>query len=144
MPQISRSALVMFSAKQMYDLVNDIAAYPEFLPNCSDAKVNRVENQTMSASVEIAKAGIKKWFTTENHLEEGQAITMNLIDGPFKKLTGGWRFTILDESACKVTLELEFEFANKLVEMAFGKVFSEVANNMVSAFTQRAKQVYGN
>lgn len=144
MPQISRSALVMFSAKQMYDLVNDIPAYPEFLPNCSNAKVNHVGNQTMSASVEIAKAGIKKWFTTENHLQEGQAITMNLIDGPFKKLTGGWRFTKLDESACKVTLELEFEFANKLVEMAFGKVFSEVANNMVSAFTQRAKHVYGN
>jgi ribosome-associated toxin RatA of RatAB toxin-antitoxin module len=142
MPQISRSALVMFSAQQMYDLVNDVSKYPEFLPNCSNAQIHSHDETEMSASVEISKAGIRKWFSTKNILTSGQAIEMRLLDGPFKKLSGGWRFTVLDEKACKVTLELDFEFTNKLVEMAFGKVFNELANNMVKAFTQRAKQVY--
>ena len=142
MPQISRSALVMFSAQQMYDLVNDVSKYPEFLPNCSDAQIHSHDETAMSASVEISKAGIRKWFSTKNILTSGQAIEMCLLDGPFKKLSGGWRFTVLDEKACKVTLELDFEFTNKLVEMTFGKVFNELANNMVKAFTQRAKQVY--
>ncbi len=143
MPQISRSALVMYSAKQMFELVNDVDAYPQFLPNCSDAKVISQSKASMTASVEIAKAGLRKWFTTENTLTEDARIDMKLLDGPFKKLTGGWRFTPLDEHACKVSLELEFEFKNKLVEMAFGKVFNEVANNMISAFTKRAKLTYG-
>lgn len=142
MPQISRSALVMFSAQQMFDLVNDVSRYPEFLPNCSGAKVLCENNHAMSASVEISKAGLRKWFTTENTLVTGKAIEMKLIDGPFKKLAGGWKFTELDEHACKVSLELDFEFTNKLVELAFGKVFNEVANNMVKAFSLRAKQVY--
>ncbi|ATC98266.1 hypothetical protein PSPO_a1143 [Pseudoalteromonas spongiae UST010723-006] len=142
MPQISRSALVMFSAQQMYDLVNDVSKYPEFLPNCSGAKVHNQNELCMSASVEISKAGMRKWFSTENTLKAGQAIDMRLIDGPFKTLAGGWKFTALDDHACKVSLELNFEFTNKLVELAFGKVFNEVANNMVKAFTQRAKQVY--
>lgn len=142
MPQISRSALVMFSAQQMFDLVNDVSKYPEFLPNCSGAKVHSHDENCMSASVEISKAGIRKWFSTENTLVKGETIEMRLVDGPFKKLAGGWTFTVLDEKACKVSLELDFEFTNKLVEMAFGKVFNEVANNMVKAFTQRAKQVY--
>jgi ribosome-associated toxin RatA of RatAB toxin-antitoxin module len=142
MPQISRSALVMFSAQQMYDLVNDVSKYPEFLPNCSGAKIHNHTAHCMSASVEISKAGMRKWFSTENTLTDGQAIEMKLLDGPFKTLAGGWRFTALDEKACKVSLELDFEFTNKLVELAFGKVFNEVANNMVKAFTQRAKQVY--
>lgn len=68
---------------------------------------------------------------------------MQLVDGPFKSLQGYWEFTPLDEQACKVSLKLEFEFASKLIEMAFGKVFNEVAKNMVVAFTQRAKAVYG-
>jgi ribosome-associated toxin RatA of RatAB toxin-antitoxin module len=132
----------MFSAQQMYDLVNDVSKYPEFLPNCSNAQIHSYDEMEMSASVEISKAGIRKWFSTKNILTSGQAIEMRLLDGPFKKLSGGWRFTVLDEKACKVTLELDFEFTNKLVEMAFGKVFNELANNMVKAFTQRAKQVY--
>jgi len=68
---------------------------------------------------------------------------MNLIDGPFKKLFGGWHFLALDESACKITFELDFEFSSKLVELAFGKIFKDLGNNMVDAFTQRAKEVYG-
>lgn len=142
MPQVRRSALVSFSADQMYQLVNDVDRYPEFLPGCSGAKVLESSESNMVASVDVSKAGISKTFTTSNVLQNGSAILMELVDGPFKSLKGGWYFTELDESACKVELKLDFEFSSKLIEMAFGKIFNDLTGNMVSAFTQRAKQVY--
>jgi len=143
MPEIKKSALVMYSATEMFTLVNDVAHYREFLPHCSDAKIISQSDEKMTASVEISKGGLKKWFTTENTLVTDNEISMILVDGPFKKLEGGWLFTSLDETACKVELKLNFEFSSRLVEMAFGRVFNEVANNMLGAFTQRAKHVYG-
>ena len=68
---------------------------------------------------------------------------MELVNGPFKRLHGHWLFTRLDENACKVELTLDYEFSSKMIEIAFGSLFKEVANNMVLAFTQRAKVVYG-
>ena len=143
MPQIEKSALVMYSSKEMFDLVNDVDAYPEFLPHCSDAKIVSKQPSGMTASLEISKAGLKKWFTTENTFIDDQTVSLRLVDGPFKSLKGKWHFLPLDDKACKVQLHLEFEFASKLIELAFGKVFNEVAKNMVNAFTQRAKAVYG-
>ncbi|WP_440053183.1 type II toxin-antitoxin system RatA family toxin [Pseudoalteromonas sp. T1lg65] len=142
MPQIEKSALVMYSTKEMFNLVNDVDSYPAFLPHCTNAKVLDENAAGMTASLEISKAGLKKWFTTKNEFA-GNKIKMCLVDGPFKSLHGYWEFTELDEQACKVSLKLEFEFASKLIEMAFGKIFNEVAKNMVAAFTQRAKSVYG-
>ena len=142
MPKVTRSALVSFSADQMFDLVNDVARYPEFLPGCSGSRVIESSDSAMVASVDVSKAGISKTFTTSNRLADGAEILMELVDGPFKKLQGGWYFTPLDEQACKVELKLEFEFSSRMIEMAFGKIFNELTTNMVSAFTQRAKQVY--
>jgi len=143
MAQVNRSALVMYSAAQMYGLVNDVAAYPQFLPGCVGSRVISQAGDEMVASVDVAKAGIKKTFTTRNTLTTDQRVEMRLVDGPFKSLQGGWTFLALDEQACKISLDLDFEFSNKLAELAFGKVFNELAANMVSAFTQRAKVVYG-
>lgn len=133
----------MYSTKEMFDLVNDVEAYPQFLPNCSDSKIVSQHNNNMTASLEISKAGIKKWFTTENTFIDEQTVQLRLVDGPFKTLKGRWHFQALDNKACKVELKLEFEFSSKLIELAFGKIFNDVAKNMVSAFTQRAKDVYG-
>ena len=142
MPKVTRSALVSFSADQMFDLVNDVARYPEFLPGCSGSRVIEFSDSAMVASVDVSKSGISKTFTTSNRLADGVEILMELVDGPFKKLQGGWYFTPLDDQACKVELKLEFEFSSRMIEMAFGKIFNELTTNMVSAFTQRAKQVY--
>jgi len=133
----------MYSSKEMFDLVNDVDAYPEFLPHCSDAKIVSKQPSGMTASLEISKAGLKKWFTTENTFIDDHTVSLQLVDGPFKSLKGKWHFLPLDDKACKVQLHLEFEFASKPIELAFGKVFNEVAKNMVNAFTQRAKAVYG-
>ncbi|MCD1598838.1 type II toxin-antitoxin system RatA family toxin [Rheinheimera aquimaris] len=143
MPQIERSALVFYSAQQMFDLVNAIPDYPQFLPGCSSARIINQSDTEMVASLTVSKAGIGHSFTTRNTLLPYQRIGMQLVDGPFKRLSGGWEFQPLSETACKVILKLEFEFSSKLVQFAFGKIFSELTASMVNAFTQRAKQVYG-
>ena len=142
MPKVHRHALVMFSAKQMYDLVNDVNSYPQFVPDCLAVKVLSQSDSELKASVQIGKASIGKWFTTHNKMCDGQTVEINLVDGPFKKLTGLWQFIAIDEDACKVVLDLEFEFSSKLIEVAFGSIFNHMANNMVKAFTKRAGEVY--
>ncbi|HBC81773.1 MAG TPA: type II toxin-antitoxin system RatA family toxin [Escherichia sp.] len=142
MPQISRTALVPYSAEQMYQLVNDVKSYPEFLPGCTGSRVLEASPTQMTAAVDVSKAGISKTFTTRNTLTNNQSILMQLVDGPFKQLMGGWRFTPLSPDACRIEFNLDFEFTNKLIELAFGHVFKELASNMVQAFTHRAKEVY--
>ncbi|MFT6925499.1 MAG: ribosome-associated toxin RatA of RatAB toxin-antitoxin module [Psychromonas sp.] len=143
MAQVSRSALLMYSAEEMYQLVNDVNAYPEFLPGCVDANILTNNDNVMRASVKVSKAGISQTFTTENILVNGQSILMNLVDGPFKHLRGGWTFSELDEQACKINLDLEFEFNSSLAELAFGRIFHELVGSMVKSFSSRAKVVYG-
>ncbi|EOC0098794.1 type II toxin-antitoxin system RatA family toxin [Cronobacter sakazakii] len=142
MPQISRTALVPYSTEQMYKLVNDVKSYPEFLPGCVGSRVLESSPGQMTAAVEVSKAGISKTFTTRNTLISNQSILMHLVDGPFKKLMGGWKFTPLTEDACQIEFNLDFEFTNKLIELAFGRIFKELASSMVQAFSQRAKEVY--
>lgn len=144
MPQIERSALVPYSCQQMFDLVNDVNAYPEFVPGCVGARIIEANEHSMVAELAISKAGIRHAFTTRNTLESEQFIRMELVQGPFRNLHGGWSFKPLASDACKVTLQLEFEFSSKLLHFAFAKVFNEVTARMVDAFAQRARQVYGN
>jgi len=143
MPNISRSALVMHSVEDMYHLINDVLAYPKFLPECSDSKIISQDEHGMTAAILVSKGGLKKWFTTENTLVTNQEVRMRLVDGPFKQLVGGWTLTALADDACKIELNLDYEFSNKMFDLAFGRVFNSLANNMVQAFTQRAKAVYG-
>ncbi|WP_028864581.1 SRPBCC family protein [Psychromonas aquimarina] len=143
MAHVSRSALLMYSADEMYHLVNDVLSYPEFLPGCVDSNILSSSERAMQASVQVSKAGISKTFVTENTLVKGRSIIMALVEGPFKHLNGGWTFTELDEKACKVSLDLQFEFSSSLVELAFGRVFNELVGSMVKSFSNRAKVVYG-
>jgi ribosome-associated toxin RatA of RatAB toxin-antitoxin module len=143
MPQINKSALVPFSSQVMYQLVNDVAAYPEFVRGCEKAEVLAHSEELMKARLHIAHAGFKQSFTTENRLIPNREIQMNLLDGPFEYLTGVWRFRELAEDACKVEFELDFKFNNRLLGMAFGKVFQSIVESMMQAFIERAKQVYG-
>ncbi|MGL6607292.1 SRPBCC family protein [Aeromonas hydrophila] len=143
MPRITRSALVMFSAEQMFRLVNDVHAYPEFLPGCVGSRVHETGDDYMTASVDVAKAGIAKTFTTRNLLDANRQIKMELVEGPFSKLAGWWTFTPLDVDACKVEFDLDFEFTSKFIELAFGQIFRDLVSSMVLAFSNRAKVVYG-
>ncbi len=143
MPNISRNALVMFSVEQMYQLINDVLAYPEFIPDCGGSKIVEENENEVTASLLVSKGGLIKWFTTKNTLVSNEEIQMTLVDGPFKQLVGRWQLTKLSDEACKISLHLEYEFSSKVFDLAFGRVFNGIANNMVQAFTQRAKEIYG-
>ena len=142
MKKIARTALLPYSAKQMYDIVNDVGAYSEFLPWCGASQVLSQSELEMVASVTIAKAGIRQTFQTRNHLVPGERIEMHLLEGPFKSLKGEWHFKVLDVDACKIQFEVEFEVSNGLFSAAIGPIFEHIASTLVDSFCERAKQIY--
>lgn len=141
--RIQRSALLPYPAQALYDLVNDVASYPQFLPWCSAAQVLEVDDESMRASLTVAKASVSQRFTTHNRLQPGKAIEMHLEEGPFSQLQGVWEFKALGDKACKISLDLSFDYAGPLVKATLGPLFTQAANTMVDAFCQRAKQLYG-
>jgi len=143
MPVVSKSALVGHSAREMYDLVCDFEAYPEFLPWCSDSRLISRSAEEIVGELEVSRIGIRQRFSTRNLLVENQRMDIQLRDGPFRKLEGGWVFHALREDACKVELVLDFEFAGRLIDTAFGRVFNQIASTLVDAFCKRADDIYG-
>ena len=140
---VQKSALVKYSAQKMFDLVDNIEAYPEFLPWCSDSRILSRKDDVVEAELIIAKGGFKKSFATRNLLDHGGRITIALLNGPFTHLEGKWDFMPLREDASKISLDLEFEMSGKLASLAFGAVFNQICNTMVASFTERAKEIYG-
>ena len=143
MRKVSRSALVPYSGTQMFALVEDVDAYPEFLPFCQSTEVHRREGDTLEASLEIGRGPAAMRFTTRNTLEPGRKMEIRLLDGPFRELRGTWRFDPVDAGACRVTLEMEFEFASAALATLFSATFEQTVGSMVDAFTKRARAVYG-
>ena len=142
MTVIKRSAEVPFSPEQMYQLVNEIERYPEFLPWCVSSDVHSRDADEVKASLAIAKGGLRKSFTTLNRLQKDKMVEVRLISGPFKRLQGFWRFEPIGENRSRISLDLEFEFINRLLSMAIGPVFNQVANTFVDHFVKRAHAVY--
>ena len=142
MTTITRSALVMHRPEQMYQLVNDVVAYPQFLPWCSDAVVLEQSDATQKASITISMARVRQSFTTCNQLVAGQRIEMTLVEGPFSHLTGNWLFKALGDKGCKVQLEVDFDFSNRVIAASVGPVFSSICGSLVDAFCQRADQLF--
>lgn len=140
---LSRHAIVSHSVNEMFQLVADIESYPKFLPWCGGAKILSSDPEVVEAAIEIDYKGVRKSFTTRNRLQHDKTMEMHLVDGPFKKLQGFWRFDPLDDNACKVSLDLEFEFSSRIVGMTIGRVFNEIAGKMVDSFCQRADEIYG-
>ena len=143
MALVNKSVLVAHSAQQMFDLVDKVEAYPEFLPWCSGSQVKSRQDHRMVATIHIDYMHIKQHFTTENTNETPSLIKMRLLDGPFKHLDGEWRFKALGDAACKIEFILHYEFSSKLLDTVLGPVFGYIANSFVEAFIQRAEEVYG-
>jgi ribosome-associated toxin RatA of RatAB toxin-antitoxin module len=139
---ISKSALIPYSAEKMYRLVADVDSYDQFLPWCASSTVLSQLNDEVKGRIEIKHTGLNKTFTTLNRMQKNKMIEIRLVEGPFRHLQGFWKFQALDENGCKISLDLEFEFSNKLMSMALGPIFSQIANSMVDAFCQRAGVIY--
>ena len=125
----------------MYDLVADIARYPEFLPDCSGAEILETTDAGVVARLDLSKAGVKQSFVTRNTNEVPSSIRLALEDGPFDSLGGEWRFEALSEDACRVSLDLTFQLRSGLLKMAASRLFESVANDMVDAMVKRANQL---
>jgi ribosome-associated toxin RatA of RatAB toxin-antitoxin module len=138
MHSIRRSALVEHSATRMFDLVNDVAAYPRRFGWCKAAQVIEANDACMTARLDLGLGALSTWFTTENTLQRPHCIDMKLVDGPFRVLYGRWDFHALDEAACKVTLTLEFQPNNRLLAPAFALGFQGLAERMVNDFVRVA------
>ena len=143
MTRIQKSALVRYPARLMLELVQNVEAYPDFLPWCSASRILERDHNGIAAELDVARGGFRKSFSTRNKIIDDNRLRMSLIKGPFNHLEGIWTFEPLREDACKVSLDLEFELTGKLSDLAFGKIFGHIANTLVNAFTQRAKEIYG-
>ena len=142
MTRIRKHAKVSYSASQMYALVNDIGSYPDFLPWCNETNVVNNHGDSLTASVSISMGKIHHTFTTANTMQPDREINMKLVEGPFKELIGHWRFHDTD-NGCSVSLDMSFEFKNKLTKHALGAAFKKITDSLVDAFIERARAVYG-
>ena len=142
MSSVNRSALIGYSAQQMFDLVNDIEKYPKFMQGCKSATVISQTDQELVGELVLSKAGISQRFTTRNQLHPPTHIDMALVNGNFSQFQARWQFDSLSESACKVSLTMDFEFKSGIVDFAAKKLISGSTDNLVDALVARAKQVY--
>jgi ribosome-associated toxin RatA of RatAB toxin-antitoxin module len=143
MKRIARTAIVEFTAGELYALVEHIEVYPEFLPWCVSTRVlERIAGSTR-ATLEIGLKGVPQSLTTENFNRPGESIEMRLVQGPFRNFSAVWRFAPLDEAAAKIEFEMCYEFGNQALARLLEPLFSHIADTMVDAFTRRARAVYG-
>ena len=142
MRHIKRSALIAHSDQQMFELVNDIEAYPKFMNGCVGSAVISRTQEELVARLDLSRMGMNYSFTTRNVLVEPTSMEMQLVDGPFERLNGLWLFEPLSSHACKVSLELTFAFKSMLVAKAAEKWFESIANELVDGVCKRAKSIY--
>ncbi len=140
---VERSALVTFTPAQMFALVNDVERYPEFLPWCAGARVQDVSPTERVAQVQVKRGVLETEFTTRNTLQPDAAIHMRLMHGPFRELSGDWRFEAIGTRGSRVHFRVEFEFKNRLTAAAFNSVFEALCGTIVDAFAVRAQKIYG-
>ena len=142
---VKRSALLSFSAQVLFDIVNDVARYPEFLPWCSSAEVHAAGGGEVTATLAVSGKGLTESFTTRNRLTPCERIDLELVDGPFQSFAGVWLFKTLGDAGCRVELELSFQFggARRIFSGAFARVFTRAADELVDAFCQRARALHG-
>lgn len=142
MTRVYKTALLPYSAQEIFTLVNDISAYPKFLPWCKTVTIHSHTESEIVATIKMGGAGMEKTFTTSNVIKPYEWIEMRLLEGPFNHLKGYWNFHPLGENGCKVSLNMEFEITNPLLRLSLGPVFNKIVNNLVDAFVERANSLH--
>ena len=140
---VSRSALLPYSDAQIFDVITDVRSYPAFLNWCTGMELHEESNQEMVATLTIAYSKLNFSFTTRNIMQRYDSVTMELVRGPFSQLRGRWQIQALSDTACKVSLAMDFEFENRLAQRLMGRVFENIVSTQLDAFNRRAAQVYG-
>jgi ribosome-associated toxin RatA of RatAB toxin-antitoxin module len=143
MPLVEKSVLIERTPAQMFELVDRVEDYPQFLPWCGGTQLHERDEKTTAATLRIAYRGINSQFSTVNQKEIPHLMLIHLREGPFSKLEGRWRFTALGDAACKVEFHLHYEFSSRMLAKVLGPVFNYIADSFVESFVKRARQVYG-
>jgi ribosome-associated toxin RatA of RatAB toxin-antitoxin module len=143
LPTVQRRARVAYTAAQMFDLVNDIESYPQFLHWCTGARVVSRQGSVIEATVDIGVLGFHRAFRTRNTLTPPERIQIELVSGPFRRLRGEWRFDDLSGGGSDAALSLAFEVTMSPFGVVFSKIFEELAGSQMSAFIKRAETLYG-
>jgi ribosome-associated toxin RatA of RatAB toxin-antitoxin module len=143
MIEIHKSVLVTHPRARMFALVDAVEKYPEFLPWCAGSEVLFRDACITRAAIQINYRGVKQRFSTENEKKEPEEMRIRLIEGPFKMLEGGWKFSELGDSGCKIELRLRYEFSGRILEKLIGPVFGHIAGTLIDSFVKRADAVYG-
>lgn len=143
MAAIHKTVLINYSAEQMFQLVDRVEDYPEFLPWCGGVDIEERHDDKLKAKLKINYHGIKQSFTTENTKLPPSSMIMHLVEGPFKHFQARWNFKPLRDDACKIEFDMQYEFSSRLLESVIGPVFSFIANSFVDSFCKRAQQIYG-
>ncbi len=143
MPDVKHSVIVPYTAEQMYELVNDIPKYPEFIPMCVDAKIKDSQVDQLTAMMCFSGHGFTKSLTTQNRMVRNKEINVRLLEGPFRQLEGAWRFQNVGDNSSKISMDLSFEFSNRLFGMMIGPLFQTAADTLITAFKNRADEIYG-
>jgi ribosome-associated toxin RatA of RatAB toxin-antitoxin module len=141
--EIRRSALVKYSPAQMFNLVNDVEAYPKRFPWCAGAEILERGNNLLVARLDLKFAGFRQSFTTRNSMVPFSRLQMNLVDGPFQSLDGLWEFIALGDAGSKIAFALDFEYSGRLGGSALKLGFQGLANRMVDDFCKEAERAYG-
>lgn len=143
MIEIQRSALVAYTPAQMFDLVNDVEAYPSRFSWCAGAEVQSHDAHNLTARLDLRFAGLQHSFSTHNSLQRPQRLEMRLAGGPLRELDGTWTFIALGEHGCKVALDLQFDFSSRLIGQAFRLGFRGLADRLVDDFCAEARRIHG-
>ncbi len=139
MPAIERSALVARPPGRMFDLVNDIERYPEFMPGCLSARVLSRSDSELVGRLCLGRAGVRQCFTTRNRLRRPESIEMELVEGNFARFRGRWRFEALGEAGCRVSLSMDFALKPALLDRTAGGLLAGMAGAQVDALVARAR-----
>ena len=143
MAKVVKSVLVPYSAAEMFELVDRVENYPQFLPWCSSTELLLRDEHTTEATIHLQYLHVKQHFTTRNAKRIPEFMSIHLKSGPFRSLEGSWHFRRLADTACKVEFEISYEFSSGLLEKVLGPVFGMITNSLVDAFVHRAEQVHG-
>ncbi len=143
MTEITRSALLPYSAQQLFELINDVSAYPQFMEGCIGSEVISQQADFMEARLDLSLAGLRYSFTTRNRMDPPHTVVMELVDGPFESFHGQWSLQALSDSACKVSLDLQFKLQSRILGGAAKVLFNPMADNLVDALVKRAQHLLG-
>jgi coenzyme Q-binding protein COQ10 len=143
MPSHAEKKMLPYSQSQIYDMVADVVAYPDFLPWCIATRIRSVDDNQLVADMVIGFKMFREQFTSRVELNEPRSIEVKYENGPFKYLKNKWVFESDENGNCLVDFSVEFEFRSQILEIAIGKIFTEAVHRMVSAFEKRADTLYG-